>query len=139
MGKRLIIKGADFSQNALEPGSVTYRTGQVISPLWVTAGTKFTVSSGYSIVAFPVTPGEAYSVVTDRSSSAIAFSQVLPADQVPYIGGTRYVATPESPLSGVVPEGAAYLAVVQNAPEVGNLFPSSISLGSDIVRVSDYR
>lgn len=139
MGKRIIITGADFHINAVETGPITYRTGQVITPLWVTNGTKFTIGQGYSIVAFPVTPGESYSIITDRTSTAIAFSAVLPADQVAYVGGTRYVATPDSPLSGIVPTGAAYMAVVQNAPDVGNLFPSSISIGQDIVRVSDYR
>ena len=140
MGKRIIITGADFHVNAIENGGgPTYRNGQVISPLWVTAGTKFTSASGYSVVTFPVTPGETYNVQTDRTSSAFAFSSVLPADNVAYIGGARLLATPSDPQSGTVPAGAAYMTIVQNAPDAGNLFPSSVSIGDDIVRVSDYR
>lgn len=140
MGKRIIITGADFHINAIDDGGgPTYRDGQVVSPLWVTAGTKFTSASGYSVVTFPVTPGESYSVITDRTSSAFAFSSVFPANNVAYIGNARIVATQAEPQSGTVPTGAAYMTIVQNAPDTGNLFPSSVSIGDDIVRVSDYR
>lgn len=141
MGKKLIIIGADFATNALERGDgPTYRAGQILSPLWVTSGTKFTNASGYAIVVFPVTPGETYSVETDRTSSAFAFSSVLPANNVVYIGGERILATPESPQSGTVPSGAAYMGVVYTYENgANNIFPSAISLGDDIVRVSDYR
>ena len=138
MGKKLIIIGADFSANAID--GPTYRTGQQVSPLWVTSGTKYTNASGYTVIVFPVTPGEAYSVETDRESSAFAFSAEFPANNVAYIGGARILATPSSPQSGTVPSGAAYMGVVHTYNNGSdNIFPSSISLGDDIVKVSDYR
>ena len=141
MGKRLVIKDADFSVNAIESGGgPTYQAGQQVSSVWVVDGTKYTSASGYAIVVFPVTPGEAYSVETDRTSSAFAFSSGFPANNVAYIGGARIVATPSSPQSGTVPSGAAYMGVVHTYENgTNNLFPSSISLGDDIVKVSDYR
>ena len=136
MGKKLIIKGADFSDNALEKG----RVGEIVSPMWPRDGSTFAAASGYSTVVFPVIPGESYSVVTDRTSSAFGFSSVFPVDQTPYIGGARIIATPQSPKSGTVPEGAAYMGVVHTYNNgADNIFPSAISLGDDIVKVSDYR
>lgn len=140
MGKRLEILGADFSANALP--TISYRDGEVITSLWPASGTKFLGSVGYSCVTFEVEPGEPYTVMCDNELSApFGFSSTYPQIQTSYIGGSRYLVAEGTPLSGVVPSGANYMTFGQIAPDDGgvNLFPSAISIGDDVVDVSDYR
>ena len=144
MGKMLIIKGANFSANSFDndSGTPTYRSGTVIDKLWPSSGTQFNSANGYKSVAFQVTPGEQYIVENDHELSApFGFSAALPEGGTQYIGGARVLVAAGTPATGTVPAGAAYMTFGQIASDGGgiNLFPSAISIGADIVDVSQYR
>lgn len=138
MGKKLIIKGADFYRNRI-PIEPQEMVGTTVDNVWVKNGSSFGAGNGYQVVYFEVNEGDSYHIETDKASSGIAFSSVIPADKVNYINGQRYLAYPGQPLDGVVPAGAKYVTVGKYTVDAGNLFPSVATFGIDYIDCSKYR
>lgn len=141
MGKRLIVKGADFQTNRIPSDVPQEMIGTTVNEIWVRDGTSFNTKpiANYQVVYFEVNEGDSYYIETDKTSSAIAFTDVIPAVNVSYITGQRYLAYPNQPLNGTVPAGAKYVAFGKYAPDGGNLFPSVATFGIDYIDCSKYR
>jgi hypothetical protein len=141
MGKKLIIKGADFHVNAITDTSYEM-VGEILEGSWVRNGESMAGTvPGYKIVIFEVVPGDAYTFTTDKTSSAIGFTATKPTAgaTVPYVDGERHLAYPNQPCSGIVPAGAHYVSFGMYAPDAGNLFPESATFGNGYIDCEDYR
>ena len=144
MGKKLVIKGADFSVNAITDTSYEM-VGDILENMWVGGSGYIIISSqgnqGQKIAIFEVVPGDVYAVSTDKISSAIGFTATKPngSEQIPYVDGERHLAYPNQPLSGVVPTGARYVSFGMYSPDVGNLFPETATFGDGYIDCADYR
>ena len=141
MGKRLIVKGADFQTNRIPSDVPQEMIGTTVNEIWVRDGTSFNTkpSANYQVVYFEVNEGDSYHIETDKTSSGIAFTSVIPAFSVSYVTGQRYLVYPDQPLNGIVPAGAKYVAFGKYAPDAGNLFPSVATFGIDYIDCSKYR
>lgn len=139
MGKRLIVKGANFRTNSIPSDVPQEMIGTTVNGIWVRQGTSFNSTTNFQVVYFEVNEGDSYHIETDKTSSAIAFTSVIPAANVSYINGQRYLAYPDQPLDGVVPAGAKYVAFGKYATDAGNLFPSVATFGIDYIDCSKYR
>lgn len=140
MGKRLIVKGADFQINCI-PQIAEEMIGTTVNGIWVRNGNSFNSAPNFQVVYFEVNEGDSYHIETDKTSSAIAFTSVIPAVNVSYITGQRYLAYPDQPLNGVVPTGAKYVTFGKYVTDGGgqNLFPSVATFGIDYIDCSKYR
>lgn len=144
MGKKLIIKGADFHINAITDTSYEM-VGDILQGSWVVNGSA--IESGrqtlknHKIAIFEVVPGDAYTFSTDKTSSAIGFTATKPTAgaTVPYVDGERHLAYPDQPCSGVVPVGAHYVSFGMYAPDGGNLFPETATFGDGYIDCEVYR
>ena len=144
MGKKLIIKGADFHVNAITDTSYEM-VGEILQGSWVVTGqyimgTKPALSN-HKIAIFEVIPGDAYTVSTDKTSSAIGFTATKPTAgaDVPYVDGERHLAYPNQPCSGIVPTNARYVSFGMYAHDAGNLFPETATFGNGYIDCEDYR
>ena len=144
MGKKIIIKGADFHVNAITDTSYEM-VGEIVNSMWVGNSGSVIISapsmSGQKIAVFEVVPGDAYTVSTDKTSSAIGFTATKPngSAKVPYVDGERHLAYPNQPISGIVPAGAHYVSFGMYSPDAGNLFPESATFGNGYIDCEDYR
>ena len=141
MGKRLIVKGAYFRTNCIPSGEPQEMIGTTVNNIWIVKGTSFNSAVNFQVVYFEVHEGDSYHIETDKTSSAIAFTDVIPAVNVRYITGQRYLAYPDQPLNGTVPAGAKYVAFGKYVTDGGgqNLFPSVAKFGIDYIDCSKYR
>lgn len=148
MGKKLIIKGADFHVNAIT-GTSYEMVGEILQGSWIVNGEYLGGASptikNHKIAIFEVIPGDAYTISTDKTpSSAIGFTATKPTKgvDIPYVDGERHLAYPNQPCSGVVPAGAHYVSFGMYAPDApngGNLFPETATFGDGYIDCDDYR
>jgi hypothetical protein len=142
MGKKLIIKGADFSENGIQPENIVYLTQSMIMSgynYYIANGKSAINNNSYKGGFIDISSYTGYETILLKKQSSkvlgrIAFVTQLPTDANQNISfATGYsdiiTITDDDIHEYSLPSNAAYIYVMyENSGAGGNIFPSRLAL-----------
>ncbi len=142
MGKKLIIKGADFSENGIQPDNIVYLTQSMIlsgHPYYIANGKASDNSSSYKGGFIDISNYVGYTTLIVKKEPSKTLARFAFVTQLPTAAGqtisfatgySDYVSISDDNIHEYsIPNNATYLYVMYyHSGQGGNIFPNRLAL-----------